>query len=156
MCDELTWFVKPLLTQEYIIIRRPEGKAGDDSSAEVFAKNQLPRRFLNYTDCILHGDFILHPDFIEIWYSWKTHTYDSTLNAFKKEEKPDYKIHSQDFYITESSDNFVQILYKTANISDDGYISKYAKRSSIWVLQNDTWKMKYHQATPSSEFNIQD
>ena len=99
---------------------------------------------------------LLHPGFIEIWYSWKTHTYDSTMNSFKKEQKPDYRIHSQDFYITESSDTLVQVLYKTANINDDWYITRYAKRSSIWVLQNDTWKMKYHQATPSSEFNIQD
>jgi hypothetical protein len=99
---------------------------------------------------------LLHPDFIEIWYSWKTHTYDSTINAFKKEEEPNYKIHSQDFYITESSDTLVQILYKTAHINKDWYVNRYAKRSSIWVLHNDTWKMKYHQGTPSNDFRIQE
>ena len=98
---------------------------------------------------------LLHNDFIEIWYSWKTHTHDSTINSFNKEEKPDYKIHSQDFYVTESTDNLIQILYKTAHIHSDWYITKYSKRSSIWVLNNDTWQMKYHQGTPSNQFEIQ-
>ena len=99
---------------------------------------------------------LLHRDFIEIWYSWKTHTYDTTMNALKKEEeKPNYKIHAQDFYITDCTDDLVHILYKTANINTDWYVHRYAKRSSIWVLENDSWKMKYHQATPSREFEIQ-
>jgi hypothetical protein len=46
------------------------------------------------------------------------------------------------------------LLYKSASINNLGQASHFAKRSSIWVLSEEQWKMKYHQGTACESFQI--
>ena len=97
---------------------------------------------------------LLHISFIEIWYSWNSYSYNDTIKALGNEEKPDYITHSQDYEYVELAPDLIQVLYKTAHLSENWEYSRHAKRMSIWILQGNNWQMKYHQGTPTKEFKI--
>ena len=45
------------------------------------------------------------------------------------------------------ADDVVQTTYISEVIYDDAV--QYANRSSIWTLQSDGWKLRFHQGTPT-------
>ncbi len=95
---------------------------------------------------------LLDESFIEIWYSGSTHTYDSTLADLLNEHKTEYVIWSQDYSCIELKPDLFILNYLEARLDQDGVLSRHAKRTSIWSKSNNKWKMKFHQATPVSEF----
>ena len=94
---------------------------------------------------------LLHPEFIEIGYSGKTHSYESTLQSLLQEEPSSYKIWSQDFECIELAENLMLLVYREARLKS-GILSHHTKRSSIWVKIGDNWQIKFHQATPVDPF----
>lgn len=101
---------------------------------------------------IKHLKKLLHPELIEIGYSGKTHSFNSTIAEVPNEEKPDYSVWSQDFEYIELAPDLIQIIYKEARVDKNGAMSRFAKRTSIWVKNNDQWQMRYHQGTPTDPF----
>ncbi len=95
---------------------------------------------------------MLHPKFIEIGYSGKTHDYSSTLKNLISEKISDFKVWSQDYKYTEFSKTIIQLTYKAAQQDKYGNLSRHAKRSSIWVNESGEWKVKFHQGTPTDAF----
>ena len=95
---------------------------------------------------------LLHPKFIEIGYSGKTHDYNSIISNLLSEKNSVFKVWSQDYEYTELSNTVIQLTYKSAKQDKYGSLSRHAKRSSIWVNELGEWKMKFHQGTPTDAF----
>jgi ribonuclease HI len=94
---------------------------------------------------------LLDKDFLEIWYSWKTHNFNSTLNDLSKENE--IIIVSKKYNCSIIDDNTILVLYESANLESWEY-SRFAKRSSIWIKDENNWKLRFHQATAVLEFSL--
>ncbi len=97
---------------------------------------------------------LLHPTFLEVGRSGETYNFDSIVELMLAEELSDFEIHSQDYECIDLEAKVKLLLYKSAHINSDGSINSYTKRSSIWVLVQDKWQMKYHQGTPCQAFGL--
>jgi len=97
---------------------------------------------------------LLHADFHEVGKSGRTFDYGSIVESMKAEETPDYIVHSQDYEVIKLAGGAYLLLYKSAVIDGQGRLTSFAKRSSVWIKVEDTWKLRYHQGTPCQEFQI--
>ena len=95
---------------------------------------------------------LIHPAFVEIGYSGKTYDFKAVLKSMS-ELPPFFVIWSQDFEYSEYAEGVVQVTYLSANIDQQGNLSRHAKRTSIWVNETGNWQMKFHQATPVPTFD---
>jgi len=72
-------------------------------------------------------------------------------------DSPDYtKIWSQVFTLNLLREDIALLTYRSANVSDKGDLSRFALRASIWQNTHGRWKMRFHQGTPTSEFDKRD
>ena len=96
---------------------------------------------------------LLHPKYTEIGYSGKTYNLQSILQALATEKASNAgtDIWSQSYSFTDLTPDIVQVYYLSAH-NNNGTLSRYAKRTSIWVQDSASWKMQFHQATPTSPF----
>ncbi len=95
---------------------------------------------------------LLHPGFVEIGYSGTTWDFDSIIESLLSEPESKSQPWSQDFQLVAYTPGVAQLLYRSANLAADGTLSRFAKRSSIWVRDNGYWQVKFHQATPTTPF----
>ena len=95
---------------------------------------------------------LLDKDFLEIWYSWKTYNFNSTLNDLSKENNNWVIISSKNYNFYTIDKNTILITYESAN-NKSWKFSKYAKRSSIWIEIEGIWKLRFHQATSILNFS---
>ena len=95
---------------------------------------------------------LIHPEFKEIGYSGRTHDFKSTLKDLLCENSSSLRVWSQDFNYTEFSPTVIQLTYRSAHLDSDGNLSRYAKRSSVWVNEAGSWKLIFHQGTPTDAF----
>lgn len=93
---------------------------------------------------------ILHPDFLEIGYSGKTHRYNSTIEGLSSENPSNENIFSQDFSYTKLAPTVIQLNYSSALKDKQGNLTRHAKRTSIWVKESGNWKLRFHQGTPTN------
>lgn len=87
---------------------------------------------------------ILDDNFFEFGRSGRTYTRKECLDTHEQEihavlPLTNFKIHAIDT-------NVVQATY--ISIVTYGADKQYGLRSSIWVYQNNCWKLKFHQGTP--------
>ena len=97
---------------------------------------------------------LIHPEFKEVGQSGNSFSFQSIIEMMSLEKPPNGKVHAQEYECIQLEYSVYLVLYKTAWISQDGSASYFAKRSSIWVLNNGVWQVKYHQCTPCDEFKI--
>lgn len=97
-------------------------------------------------------DQLIHDDFIEIGFSGKTHTKASTLADLPNEQASDIELWSQEFSYKTLSENTVLLLYKQCRIDQNGKMSRFAKRSSIWINNEGNCQLFFHQGTPAEPF----
>ncbi|CAH0536639.1 DUF4440 domain-containing protein [Vibrio marisflavi] len=97
---------------------------------------------------------LLHPTFREVGRSGDSYSYSSIIKMMESEEPSSGYLHSQDYQCIKLEQTVYLILYKSAWVSDEGSISGFAKRSSIWIHEEDKWQMKYHQGTPCRSFEL--
>lgn len=95
---------------------------------------------------------LLDIDFKEIWYSWKTHNYYSTLNNLPLENNNWVFICSKNYEYSKLDSDIIILNYESAN-NNSWKFSKFAKRTSIWIKDKSNWKLKFHQATPIKSFS---
>jgi len=94
---------------------------------------------------------LLHEFFIEIGRYGKTrHKSDILANLPNKTISG--TIWSQDFSIEVLSDDLALIMYKSAMMDEDGNLSIYTFRSSLWQKTTGSWMIRFHQWTPASKF----
>lgn len=94
-------------------------------------------------------DALLHTDFKEISQSGRIYGKGEVLDAFARidnlaQETVYTSVHFQ--VTTLVAGTLCQVMYKTS--SKDAAEEKFAFRSSLWVCEQDEWKMLFHQATP--------
>ena len=99
---------------------------------------------------------LLHPEFREVGKSGNSYDFQSIIELMDNEEPLGNYIHSQDYECVELEHSVMLLLYKSATIDNLGTVSHFAKRSSIWILNETQWKMKYHQGTACEPFQIID
>jgi hypothetical protein len=61
-------------------------------------------------------------------------------------------IWSQDYTIEVLSDDLALIMYKSAMLDENGKLSIYTFRSSLWQKVSGSWMLRFHQWTPASKF----
>lgn len=94
---------------------------------------------------------LLHDEFAECGRSGWVYTREDMLKELAQEEL-DYSVWSQDFTLTELSEDSVLLTYRSAHMSVDGALSKHAFRSSLWLSTSQGWKIRFHQGTPIDAF----
>lgn len=98
---------------------------------------------------------LLHPSFLEVGRDGDSFDLESIISLLEEEESSDFLIHSQDYQSSELAPDVYLLLYNSVQIDSDGSYNHYAKRSSIWVKDQNHWKMKYHQGTRCKPFPIE-
>jgi hypothetical protein len=59
---------------------------------------------------------------------------------------------SQDFALARLGDGVALLTYRSGNLGTNGELSRHALRSSVWLRTGIGWRMRFHQATPTDEF----
>ena len=95
---------------------------------------------------------LIHDNFIEIGYSGKTHSKSNILTDLPNEQDLKVELWSQEYNYKNLSIDTVLLIYKQCSIDENGKLSRYAKRSSIWFNNNGNWQMIFHQGTPTEPF----
>ncbi len=95
---------------------------------------------------------ILHESFIEIGYSGKTYTKADVLNELTNESEAPFVCWSQDYKFITLATDLILVIYKKARMDVNGELSRHAKRTSIWFNSGSEWQLKFHQGTPTQEF----
>lgn len=99
---------------------------------------------------------LLHDSFIEIGYSGKTYNKADILNELTNELESTYVCWSQDYQFITLASDLVLITYREARMGKSGKLSRHSKRTSIWFNSGKEWKLKFHQGTPTEEFEKQE
>ena len=90
---------------------------------------------------------LLHPDFEEFGRSGKVYSRSDILaESWGDQELPD--IQSGEFKATEIGEGIVLLTYVSAHRGESGELKRRALRSSLWVLGDVGWQMRFHQGTP--------
>lgn len=97
---------------------------------------------------------LLHPEFLEVGKSGKTFDFNSIIESMSKEKPTGSVVHSQNYECISLEGGAFLLLYKSAVIDSDGAIGSFAKRSSLWVIDKNEWKLRYHQGTSCEEFQL--
>jgi hypothetical protein len=85
----------------------------------------------------------LSKDFIEYGESGSVYDRESTINALMNLSE-NKKIKIMQFKLISLSEDILLAHY----ISHDENSNSYAMRTSIWKIENNTWKLYFHQGTP--------
>jgi len=97
---------------------------------------------------------LLHPSFLEVGRSGESYDLKSIIDMMKCEQPSLGHVHAQEFNCIEVEKNVQLLLYKSVWVAESGELSMFAKRSSLWVDNDNRWQIKYHQATPCSRFAL--
>ena len=98
-------------------------------------------------------DQLIHESFHEIGYSGLMYSKQDILTYLLAEEASSDTVYSTDYQYKKLTDDVVQVLYKEARKDEQGRLSRYALRSSIWKNVAGQWQIIFHQATPTAAFS---
>lgn len=94
---------------------------------------------------------LLHLSFREFGRSGTEYTREHVLRQFAGVTEAD-RIWSQDFSVDELAPGLALLTYRSAHIDAAGVLSRHTNRASLWQLSPTGWKMRFHQGTPTREF----
>jgi len=94
---------------------------------------------------------LLHESFVEVGrYGKMVHKSDVLANLPKQAISG--TIWSQDYNLEVLSNDLALITYKSAMMDEEGNLSIYTFRSSLWQKVAGSWRIRFHQWTPASKF----
>lgn len=96
-------------------------------------------------------DILLHKEFHEIGRSGTFYTKADTVESLPLQESHP-EILARNFKLTVISKDACLLIYEAAQSTRIGEPTQYARRSSIWKLEDGEWKMLFHQGTPTHPF----
>lgn len=96
---------------------------------------------------------LLHESFVEFGYSGASYDRDRVID-FMASDEVGYQILSRNFELTSLGTRTALLTYMSARVDEHGEVSRYARRASVWVLTPAGWKLRFHQGTPTAEFEI--
>jgi len=88
---------------------------------------------------------LLSTDFIEVGATGLSQNFASTVESLQSETN--WSCETTDWEFRKLSDDIVQTIYGALIIHGSEKIGVFSKRSSIWRMERDDWKMIYHQGT---------
>lgn len=90
---------------------------------------------------------LLHPDFKEFGRSGKEYSRAEIVEEFS-DASAFPQIEANDFKASLVADGVVLLTYVSAHRSDSGQLHRTTLRSSLWVLLEGNWRLRFHQGTP--------
>ena len=91
---------------------------------------------------------LLHPAFEETGRSGQRYTRDGVVEALCTESKA-AEIVADGYAATALAPGVALLTYRSAQADAQGARSKHTLRSSIWLLTDGVWQLRYHQGTPA-------
>jgi hypothetical protein len=96
---------------------------------------------------------LLHDVFLEFGRSGRTYDRAAIVDLLASEQ-PAGQVVAQDFEIIELGPDAALLTYRSVVIDERGNAQRHSVRSSVWVQTPDGWKLRFHQGTPTAEFEI--
>jgi len=98
-----------------------------------------------------HLEALLHPEFTEIGASGKLHTRADTLAQLPLESQaqPEIEFTMANFKAQQIAPGLALTTYTTTRTNPDTQTTTKARRSSIWKREANTWRLYFHQGTPT-------
>jgi hypothetical protein len=93
---------------------------------------------------------LLHPDFQEVGRSGRQYTRE-TIVRFLASQEHHPRIASERFSVAEPAAGVALLTYRSAHRLPDGNLANHTLRSSLWLLADVGWQLRYHQGTPAAE-----
>lgn len=94
---------------------------------------------------------LLHADFREFGRNGRFYTRSDILEELVGEDGS-LRIWSGDYALQHATANSALIIYKSAHIEQNGALSSFSLRSSLWVRETEKWSIIFHQGTPATPF----
>lgn len=94
-------------------------------------------------------DHLLHEGFHEIGRSGNRYDRATVVRFLGAQEEASPAV-SDDFVLQELAPGVVLLSYRSADVQPDGALSRHTLRSSIWVMEEGRWQIRYHQGTPAA------
>lgn len=95
-------------------------------------------------------DALLHPDFVEIGRSGRVWSRAETLDEITVADAAP-RIHADELAVTALADGVALVTYRSAHVLADGVHHRWTRRSSLWLRVEGTWRLRFHQGTPSDD-----
>lgn len=96
----------------------------------------------------------LHADFLEFGRSGARYTraevVASIAGTAAQQRQP--SIWTQDFELASLGEGVALLTYRSAHRDEGGALSRHTHRSSLWLLTEDGWRLRFHQGTPTEAF----
>jgi hypothetical protein len=93
---------------------------------------------------------LLHPDFHEVGRSGRRYDRATVVRYLSTQENV-APVVSSDFAIARLAGDVALLTYRSAQREPDGSVSNPTHRSSVWIRDGDTWRVRYHQGTPADD-----
>lgn len=93
---------------------------------------------------------LLHPAFEETGRSGQRYTRERVLEALRNEADTT-EIVADSYAATELAPGVALLTYRSAQRDAQGLRSRHTLRSSIWLLTDGHWQLRYHQGTPAQD-----
>ncbi|MGE8492211.1 DUF4440 domain-containing protein [Comamonas sp.] len=93
---------------------------------------------------------LLHPAFEETGRSGQRYTREQVLEALRNEADT-AEIEADGYAATELAPGVALLTYRSTQRDAQGLRSKHTLRSSIWLLTDGHWQLRYHQGTPAQD-----
>lgn len=94
---------------------------------------------------------LLHEAFVEIGRSGALYNKTDILASLDSEQS--HSVWSQDYDAQALNAQSVLLTYRSAHIGNDGELSRFSRRASLWEKHGNDWKLRYHQGTPAAAFD---
>ncbi|MFA9285835.1 DUF4440 domain-containing protein [Comamonas sp. SY3] len=95
-----------------------------------------------------HVSQLLHPAFEETGRSGQRYTRETVVEALRAESNA-AEIVADGYAATVLAPGVALLTYRSALCDAQGTRSKHTLRSSIWLLTDGRWQLRYHQGTPA-------
>ncbi|MBF5005857.1 nuclear transport factor 2 family protein [Diaphorobacter caeni] len=93
---------------------------------------------------------LLHSEFEEIGQSGQKYSRDAVVEALSNESLAGDMV-ADAYAVTELGPGVALLTYRAAHQHQNGTRSRHTLRSSIWLLVDGQWQLRYHQGTPTNE-----
>ncbi len=94
---------------------------------------------------------LLHPAFREFGRSGAEYRREAII-AQLLDQGGQPNIWAQDFALEVLSEDLALLIYRSAQVGEDGSLHRHTNRSSLWQCTARGWQMRFHQGTPTPAF----
>ncbi|NKF21924.1 DUF4440 domain-containing protein [Solimonas marina] len=93
---------------------------------------------------------LLHPDFHEVGRSGQAYDRETVIRFLAQEQAP-ANVVSDDFAVAAIAPGVALLTYRSARRDAQHGLTLHALRSSLWIMVDGHWQLRYHQGTPAAQ-----